>query len=102
MISMAVTRRFTDQIVVMQTPEMGQEIKDLSQEFGVSVAQVARDAQALGLPQLRAAYVARGMEPIVARTRRARRAGNGVGGTKSITVPAAIFDPGLKATTVEQ
>lgn len=61
---MAVTKRFTDQIVVMQTPEMGAEIRRIAEQSKVSVAQVARDAQALGLPMLEAHYERHGLGSI--------------------------------------
>lgn len=53
---MAVTKRFTEQIVVMTTPAQAAQIKEISEAYGVSVAQVARDAAGLGLPKLAAHY----------------------------------------------
>lgn len=58
---MAVTKKFTEQIVVMTTPEQAVETRGIADEFGVSVAQAARDAMALGLPSLREKYQAAGV-----------------------------------------
>lgn len=53
---MAVTKKYTEQIVVMTTPDQAGETRGIADEFGVSIAQAARDAMALGLPRLREQY----------------------------------------------
>jgi len=58
---MAVKKRYTDQIVVMQTPAMGSAIRALADELELSVARVARDAQALGMERLREHYAKQGI-----------------------------------------
>lgn len=106
---MAVTKRFTDQIVVMQTPAMGVAIRKLAEELGLSVAKVARDAQTLGVPMLRDFYAKQGVtkpeteaqeaeavSPALSGAERARRAGRAARGTKSRgnvapNVPAVQF-----------
>lgn len=55
---MAVTARYTDQIVILTTPERGAWVKAMAEEWGVSQAQVARDCIELGAERLAAAYEA--------------------------------------------
>lgn len=59
---MAVTKRFTRQIVIVTTHGQGGSLRDLASRFGISQAQVARDALAIGLPKLEAKYRKDGME----------------------------------------
>jgi hypothetical protein len=93
---MAVTKRYTDQIVVMQTPAMGAAIRKLADELGLSVAQVARDAQSLGMQRLREHYRNQGVtaphrEPPARRERKSAKSGTG-------EIPAAQFvAPGTAA-----
>lgn len=96
---MAITKRFTEQIVVMTTLEQAAAIKAVSDEYGVSVAQVARDAAALGLPALAARYEELGITKPASPAALARRAGRERAGTKRIPirkgskleVPKAVF-----------
>lgn len=53
---MAVTRRFTRQIVIVTTQTQGAKLIDLSNQFGISQAQVARDALTIALPKLAEKY----------------------------------------------
>ncbi len=49
---MGVMKKYTDQIVVMNTQDQGAEIRALAEEFGESVSEVARVAQMYGLPRV--------------------------------------------------
>lgn len=81
---MAITKRYTEQIVVMTTEEQANALKSVSEEYGVSVAQVARDAAALGLPKLAARYDSLGItKPGGAEHKSTKSRGK--------RVPAAVF-----------
>jgi len=49
---MGVVKKYTDQIVVMNTPEQGAAIRELAERHEESVSEVARVAQAYGLPKV--------------------------------------------------
>lgn len=90
---MAITKKYTEQIVVMTTPDQAAQTRGIADEFGVSVAQAARDAMALGLPALREQYRKMGIVRVVPSTRL-----DGPRDSKSRTrrgrparVPAAVF-----------
>lgn len=97
---MAITKRYTEQIVVMTTEEQANALKSVSEEYGVSVAQVARDAAALGLPKLAARYDSLGITKpgasgangvAKARGDEAARAERKSTKSRAKRVPAAVF-----------
>ena len=75
----------------MQTPEMGEQIKTLAATYGVSVAQIARDAQALGLPLIAAHYRKAGLAKVPATKSRVKG-----------KIPAAVFAAPVGAGALEQ
>lgn len=81
---MAITKRYTEQIVVMTTEEQANALKSVSEEYGVSVAQVARDAAALGLPKLAARYDSLGITKPGNTERKSTK-------SRAKRVPAAVF-----------
>lgn len=60
---MAVTRRYTVQIVIMTTEDQGAWIKERAALYRVSEAQIARDTIALGQDRLAAHYAKIGLRP---------------------------------------
>lgn len=58
---MAVTARFTEQIVILTTPERAAWIKERAEHYGVSQAQIARDCIEMGAEALVVEYKRRGL-----------------------------------------
>lgn len=78
---MAVTARYTDQIVILTTPERGAWVKAMAEQYGVSQAQVARDCIELGSELLAEAY----------------RVGHGAPGALVLPTPAKSDKPARPA-----
>lgn len=70
---MAKEAEFTDQIVVMNTMEQGTEIRVLAELWGVSVAEVSREAQGYGLGKINGHYTNAGRRPKMSRDEALRR-----------------------------
>lgn len=83
---MAVTKKYVVQIVIMMEQEPGQWVKDQAVLYGVSEAQIARDAIELGRDKLAAHYAKLGIRPAGS-----ARSHGGAKRTTKRAVPDATF-----------
>jgi hypothetical protein len=90
---MGAVARFTEQIVILTTPERASWIKEMKRKYGVSEAQVARDCIELGSESLEAHYAKLGIkhpsEPVKRAPRRARVSHTGAAPAAQFVAPAA-------------
>lgn len=72
--NVAVTKRFEKQIVIVTTRKQADQVRELADRFGISDAEVARDAIAAGFGGLAKKYRAAGMDELTDEQIKARAA----------------------------
>ena len=96
---MGVEKKFTDQLISLNTAAAHDEVKILGERYGVSAAEVMRTVTRIGLPGVEKEFRLQGLKPVrtpaQARARveaeRARRSGRAR--TRRTAVPEATFQP---------